>query len=147
MFNLNRAPGLTDFLMSRATTEEVLQVTSVENLTLIARGAPGGFNADLLEGMIMRNLLGSLREEYDVVVIDGPPLAAGADALVLGSFVDKVVLVLRAGTTTEDLARAKLDALGNVELPIVGAVLNALPKSAPDYEYYVHYYYADAEAV
>lgn len=147
MFNLNRAPGLTDALMERATLEDVFQETSVENLTLLARGAPGGFNADLLEGAGMRELLEKAREEYDVVVIDGPPLAAGADALVLGSFVNKVVVVLRAGTTTEDLAKAKLEALGNVELPIVGAVLNALPKSAPDYEYYVHYYYADAEAV
>ena len=147
MFNLDRSPGLTDYLMDRATLDEVRQDTSVENLTLIARGAPGGFNADLLEGHRMRDLLDQMRDEFDIVVVDGPPLAAGADVLLLGSFVDKVVIVLRAGTTTEDLAKAKLDALGNVDLPIVGAVLNALPKSAPEYEYYVHYYYADAEAV
>ncbi|MFV1985842.1 MAG: polysaccharide biosynthesis tyrosine autokinase [Gemmatimonadota bacterium] len=144
MFNLNRSPGLTDFLMDRATLDEIRQETSIENLTLLARGAPGGFNADLLESAGMRGLLDQMREEYDVVVMDGPPLAAGADVLLLGSLVNKVVVVLRAGTTTEDLAKAKLNALGNVDLPIVGAVLNALPKSAPDYEYYVHYYYADA---
>lgn len=146
MFNLHRSPGLTDYLMKRASLEDVLQDTSVDNLELIARGAPGGFNADLLEGELMVTLLDKLREDYDVVVIDGPPLAAGADVLMLGSQVDKVVIVLRAGATTEDLARAKLETLGNVDLPIVGAVLNALPKTAPDYEYYVHYYYADAEA-
>ena len=145
MFNLRRSPGLTDYLMKRASLEEALQTTSVENLTLIARGAPGGFNADLLESDRMKELLAGLREDYDVVVIDGPPLAAGADALLLGTLVDKVVVVLRAGATTEDLAKAKLEALGNVDLPIVGAVLNALPKSAPEYEYYVHYYYADAD--
>jgi len=147
MFNLDRSPGLTDYLMERATLDEIRQHTGVENLTLIARGAPGGFNADLLEGARMRAMLTQMREEYDVIVVDGPPLAAGADVLLLGAFVDKVVLVVRAGTTTEDLAKAKLEALGNVDLPIVGAVLNALPKSAPEYEYYVHYYYADAEAV
>ena len=145
MFNLHRSPGLTDYLMKRAALEDVLQKTSVDNLELIARGAPGGFNADLLESDLMVALLDKLREDYDVVVIDGPPLAAGADVLMLGSQADKVVIVLRAGATTEDLARAKLETLGNVDLPIVGAVLNALPKSAPDYEYYVHYYYADAE--
>jgi capsular exopolysaccharide synthesis family protein len=147
MFNLARAPGLTDFLMDRATLEDVVQVTSVENLTLIARGAPGGFNADLLEGRRMVSLMETLRADYDVVVMDGPPLAAGADVMLLGNLADKVVVVLRAGSTTEDLAKAKLGTLGNVDLPIVGAVLNALPKSAPEYEYYVHYYYADAEAV
>lgn len=146
MFNLHRSPGLTDYLMKRASLDDVLQDTSVDNLELIARGAPGGFNADLLESELMVALLDKLREDYDVVVIDGPPLAAGADVLMIGSQVDKVVIVLRAGATTEDLARAKLETLGNVDLPIVGAVLNALPKSAPDYEYYVHYYYADTEA-
>lgn len=147
MFNLHRSPGLTDYLMKRASLEDVLQNTSVENLQLIARGAPGGFNADLLDGELMVALLDTLREDYDVVVIDGPPLAAGADVLMLGSRVDKVVIVLRAGATTEDLAKAKLETLGNVDLPIVGAVLNALPRTAPDYEYYVNYYYADTEAV
>ncbi len=146
MFNLKRSPGLTDYLMERATLEDVLQKTTVENLTLLARGAPGGFNADLLESQRMQDLIGTLRADYDMVVMDGPPLAAGADVMLLGSLVDKVVIVLRAGTTTEDLARAKLETLGNVDLPIVGAVLNALPKSAPEYEYYVHYYYADAES-
>lgn len=144
MFNLARSPGLTDYLMDRGTLEEVRQATSVHNLTLLARGAPGGFNADLLEGERMRGLMEQLREEFDMIIMDGPPLAAGTDVLLLGAFVDKVVIVLRAGSTTEDLAKARLGALGNVDLPIVGAVLNALPKSAPDYEYYVNYYYADA---
>ncbi|MDX1394655.1 MAG: polysaccharide biosynthesis tyrosine autokinase [Gemmatimonadota bacterium] len=147
MFNLQRSPGLTDYLMDRAGAEEILEDSGIKNLTLIPRGAPGGFNADLLEGPRMVELMEKLRDEYDVVVVDGPPLAAGADALFLGGLVDKVVLVVRAGTTTEDLAKAKLEAVGNVDLPIVGAVLNALSRSAPDYEYYVHYYYADAEAV
>ena len=145
MFDLKRTPGLTDYLMGRVTLEQAQQTTSVPNLTLIARGAPGGFNADLLESERMDGMLAALREQFEVIVMDGPPLAAGADALILGQRSDKVVLVLRAGTTREDLARAKLATLGNVQLPIVGAVLNAMPKSAPYYDYYVHYYYADAE--
>lgn len=145
MFDLKRTPGLTDYLMGRVTLEQAQQVTSVPNLTLIARGAPGGFNADLLESERMDGMLAALREQFEVILVDGPPLAAGADTLILGQRSDKVVVVLRAGTTKEDLARAKLATLGNVRLPIVGAVLNAMPKSAPYYDYYVHYYYADAE--
>ncbi len=145
MFGLKRSPGLTDYLMGRSALDQVQQETNVQNLTLIARGAPGGFNADLLESERMDGLLAQLRETYGVIVIDGPPLAAGADVLMLGERSRKVVIVLRAGSTKEDLARAKLETLGNVQLPIVGAVLNAMPKSAPYYDYYVHYYYADAE--
>ncbi len=145
MFGLERSPGLTDYLMERATLEEIVQETSVQNLKLVARGAPGGFNADLLESDRMQDLMSTLRGRFDVIVIDGPPLAAGADVLMLGQRSDKVVVVLRAGATKEDLARAKLETLGNVQLPIVGAVLNAMPKSSPYYEYYVNYYYADVE--
>ncbi len=145
MFDRHRSPGLTDYLMGRAKLDDVLQDVDVENLTLIARGAPGGFNADLLESEAMYGLLQDLRGQFDVIVIDGPPLAAGADVLMLGQGCDKVILVLRAGATKQDLARAKLETLGNVHLPIVGAVLNAMPKSSPYYESYVHYYYADAD--
>ena len=145
MFDLERSPGLTDYLMGRVDVEEAQQATSVPNLTLIARGAPGGFNADLLESERMDSLLEQMRLRHEVIVLDGPPLAAGADALILGERSNKVVVVLRAGATKEDLARAKLATMGNVQLPIVGAVLNAMPKSAPYYDYYVHYYYAEAE--
>jgi capsular exopolysaccharide synthesis family protein len=145
MFDRKRSPGLTDFLMGRAQLADILQDVDVQNLTLLARGAPGGFNADLLESEAMHDLLNDLREQFEVIVIDGPPLAAGADVLMLGQRCDKVIVVLRAGATKRDLARAKLETLGNVQLPIVGAVLNAMPKSSPYYESYVNYYYADVE--
>jgi capsular exopolysaccharide synthesis family protein len=147
MFNLSRSPGLTDFLMGTASFEDVQQTTEIEHLTLIARGHSRGFNADLLDGDKLDGLIDSLRDAFEVVVVDAPPLAAGADVLMLGRRCDKVVLVLRAGSTNEELARAKLTGLGNVQLPIIGAVLNAMPESTPYYDRYVHYYYADAEPV
>lgn len=145
MFGLKKSPGLTDYLMERASFDEVLQETEVEELFLIARGNLESFNADRLDGDLMDELLAVLRESYDAVVIDAPPLAAGADALLLGERADKVLLVVRAGTTDEDLARAKLEMVGNVELHIVGTVLNAVPENAPYYDQYVSYYYAEAE--
>ena len=81
-----------------------------------------------------------------VRAIDAPPLAAGADALVLGRRSDKVIVVLRAGETDEVLARTKLELIGNVNIPIVGAVLNAVPTSSHYYPYYANYYY-EAESV
>jgi Mrp family chromosome partitioning ATPase len=94
----------------------------------------------------MDGLLAALKSNYDVVVVDGPPLAAGADALVLGRRSDKVILVLRAGETDEVLARTKLELIGNVDIPIIGAVLNAVPTSSYYYPYYANYYY-EAEPV
>ncbi|MDH3296805.1 MAG: hypothetical protein OEM96_00775, partial [Gemmatimonadota bacterium] len=104
-------------------------------------GAGTHFNLELLDSALMDGLLEALRADFDVVVVDAPPLAAGADALVLGKRADKVVVVLRAGETDEVLARTKLELIGNVDLPIVGAVLNAVPTSSHYYPYYANYYY------
>jgi tyrosine-protein kinase Etk/Wzc len=146
MFGVNRSPGLADYLKGKATAADVRQATKIEDLTMIAKGAGTHFNLELLDSALMDALLKELRTDFDVVVLDAPPLAAGADALVLGKRADKVVVVLRAGETDEVLARTKLDLIGNVDIPIVGAVLNAVPTNSHYYPYYANYYY-QAESV
>lgn len=146
MFGVERSPGLSDYLRGEATAEAIRQATKVEGLTMIAKGAGRDFNLELLDSAQMDALLESLKADFDVVVVDAPPLAAGADALVLGRRSDKVIMVLRAGETDEVLARTKLELIGNVDVPIVGAVLNAVPTSSHYYPYYANYYY-EAEPV
>ena len=141
MFAVNRAPGLADYLRGEVGAEEIRQETKVEGLTVIAKGSGKNFNLELLDSEQMNDLLAALKADFDVVVLDAPPLAAGADALVLGRRADKVVVVLRAGETDQVLARAKLELIGNVDIPIVGAVLNAVPTSSHYYPYYANYYY------
>ena len=146
-FGVDRSPGLAEYLSGRVALEAIRQVTTVENLTLIARGENRGFNPERLGSIEMEHLLEVLRRDFEVIVLDAPPLAAGADALILGKQSDKVVIVIRAGETDSQLARTKLDLIGNVDIPIVGAVLNAVPTSAHYYPYYANYYYADSETV
>ena len=146
MFGVNRSPGLADYLRGEATAEEIRQETKIDGLYMVAKGAGRNFNLELLDSATMDALLDSLKSDFDVVVLDAPPLAAGADALVLGRRSDKVIMVLRAGETDEVLARTKLDLIGNVDVPIVGAVLNAVPTSSHYYPYYANYYY-EAEPV
>jgi len=145
MFGCKRGPGLTDCLTGRAAVNDAIQPTTVDGLFLLARGHGAGFTSDLLDGPEMRRLLETLRERFDVVLLDAPPLAAGADALVLGELCEKVILVVRAGETDTALARAKLQMIGNVDLTIVGAILNAVPSTAEYYPYYATYYYSDAQ--
>jgi len=146
MFAVQRSPGLADYLRGETTPDEIRQATKVDGLTVIAKGAGKNFNLELLDSTEMDALLTALKADFDVVVLDAPPLAAGADALVLGRRADKVVVVLRAGETDQVLARAKLELIGNVDVPIVGAVLNAVPTSSHYYPYYANYYY-EAEPV
>lgn len=141
MFGVQRSPGLADYLRGEATAEEIQQETQIDGLTMVAKGTGRNLNLELLDSATMDALLQSLKSDFDVVVLDAPPLAAGADALVLGRRSDKVIMVLRAGETDEVLARTKLDLIGNVDVPIVGAVLNAVPTSSHYYPYYANYYY------
>lgn len=146
MFGVERSPGLAEYLAGKALASEIRQATQVDGLTMIAKGAGSHFNLELLDSAMMDALLAELRADFDVVVLDAPPLAAGADALVLGKRADKVILVLRAGETDEVLARTKLDLIGNVDIPIVGAVLNAVPTNAHYYPYYANYEYEGQKA-
>jgi capsular exopolysaccharide synthesis family protein len=143
MFELSTSPGLADYLLDRAELQDTEQPTEIEHLTLMARGDHTDFSAELLNSDRMRELIEELAERYENVVLDAPPLAAGADALLLGESADKVVMVVRAGETDEGLALAKLGTIGNVNLPFAGAVLNAVPEKAHYYEYYASHYYTD----
>jgi capsular exopolysaccharide synthesis family protein len=144
MFGLLRSPGLSDYLLGRAELTDAEQSTEIDNLALLPRGDHTGFSVELLDSDRMRELLALLADRYDNVVLDAPPLAAGADTLILGQLADKVVVVFRAGETDEGMALAKMGTVGNVELPFAGAVLNAVPEKAHYYSYYASHYYVDA---
>ena len=72
----------------------------------------------------LRERLGELREEFDYLVVNAPPLNAFADGMVLGRMVDGVVLILEADTTRREAAVRVTEALRNSRIPVLGAVLN-----------------------
>lgn len=147
LFGAKASPGLTECLSNGTALADVLQATDVPGLVLLAHGRLRGFDTELLDGSGMEALLEEVRERFDVVVVDGPPLAAGPDAALLGQKADQVLLVLRRGETDRDVAQTRLDGLIGFDLPLVGAVLNDVPESAPYYRYYTPYYYLEEGGV
>ena len=141
LFGLQSNPGLTECLTNGVPVGDVLQATDVPGLVLLAHGRLRGFDPDYLDGPEMDRILQELQDRFDVIVVDGPPLAAGPDAALLGQRSDQVLLVLRTGTTDRDVAQTRLDGLAGFDLPIVGAVLNDVPDTAPYYRYYAPYQY------
>lgn len=147
LFGVASSPGLTEVLQGRVPLAEALRSTDVPGLWLLPRGSMRDFSADLLEGKEMRAVLGQLRASFRSVVVDGPPLVAGADALVLGELADQVLMILRVGMTDRDLARARLEAIGAFDVPLVGVVLNDVPPTTPYYHDYGKYEYQIADEV
>jgi Mrp family chromosome partitioning ATPase len=83
----------------------------------------------------MGDLLARIRSEYQVILIDSPPLGAGVDPLVLGSLAGNMLLVLRTGITDRALAEAKLKMLDRLPIRLLGTVLNGFD-AADAYRYY-----------
>ena len=89
----------------------------------------------------MAELLARLKQDFSVMIIDTPPLAAGIDAMLIGANADAVLAVLRTGRTDLELARTKLASYAQaLNVPIIGAVLNDVQETKGPYRYYAYTY-------
>ena len=136
-FGIERRPGLLDYLAGDAALESVLQGTSHDNLTLMARGKSHERGPELLMSTAMSQLIAELESRYHVVIVDSPPLGAGIDPFVLGTVTGKMLLVLRSGETDRRIAEAKLKLLDRLPIQLLGAVLNDFHEEA-SYPYYAY---------
>jgi tyrosine-protein kinase Etk/Wzc len=133
-----RKPGLTDLLRGDATRADILQETTVPHLHFIGCGTRTSHAPEHLGSESMAQLMGTLRTEYDVIIVDSAPLAAGIDALALGTVTGNMLLVVRGGRTNRELAEAKLDVVERLPIRLLGAVINAARMDASD-RYYAYY--------
>ncbi len=134
-FGIPVTPGLVDYLHGHASVDSIVRSTASENLFLIPRGTRRNRAPELLTSELMNSLVHAMRLQFDVVIIDSPPLAAGIDAYALGAAAGSMLIVLRPAKTDRKLAAAKLDVLDRLPIRILGAVLNAVPGGGA-YRYY-----------
>ena len=123
-FNCQKKPGLTNYLTGVASLEDVLQETYIPNLTLIACGSMIPNPSELLGSERMQKFVAGISKRFDMVVFDTPPLLAASDAVILGTMVDGVAMVVRSGQTHRDTIKRKLELFQNVQARVLGAILN-----------------------
>lgn len=137
LFELRNSVGLTTILFDAALhLEDVLQNTTVDNLRVITSGPIPPNPSEILGSKRMGNLIEALQEQADIVIFDSPPIMAAADAPVLATRLDGVLLVIVYGRTRRGLARRSHDALSAVGATVLGVVLNRLPNRGQGYGYY-----------
>jgi capsular exopolysaccharide synthesis family protein len=140
IFQLVNLGGLTDLLTSpEMEIKAYLRGTNVEDLQVLTSGFLPPNPSELLNSQRMQKLLASLSEMMDVVIFDSPPVTAFADARVLSSRVDGVMLVTQASHTRRDLARQAVASLQQAGANLLGAVLNRVSPSSTGYTYYRYY--------
>lgn len=139
----NLAGGRTE---SGRSVADVIRPTNVRGLSLLTCGALPTNPSNLLSGLRMRVLLQELAQSFDLVILDTPPVLATADAGILSSIADGVLLVVRAGQTDRVAAKRAHQQLVNVGARIVGTVLNDPGGEVSQYgDYYYPYDYAAEE--
>ena len=142
-FKTQRSPGLTELIVGDVTLEDVMHETEVPNLSLIASGRFPPNPAELLGSSRMQEVLHQAKAQFDIVLLDSPPLLAVTDAAVLSTMVDGVVLVIRTERTKRDAVRRALGHIRSVRGRLLGVVLNDVDlRSGAYYGSYGHYYYS-----
>jgi capsular exopolysaccharide synthesis family protein len=155
IFDQANAWGLSDLLRERTPcgeypAEALARQTHIPRLSLLPSG-PGSVNVSrLLHSARMADLLNRMREDFDAVLIDTPPVLQLADARILSRLADAVVLVFRAGQTTREAAAMAVNAFEADGVPVLGTVLNDWNPRTMGYGYYpASYlpYYPDASSL
>ncbi len=120
-----KSPGFTNYLFKQATFEDIVRKTDFENLYYIAAGTIPTNPSEILGSDQMRDFINKLKEEYDVVILDSPPVMTITDAEILSHIVDMSILVVFAEKTEVDwLVEATTQLTSHGQKSFIGTVLN-----------------------
>lgn len=141
IFGLPNDKGLVSVLQTGMLSDPSLLETEVPKLFVMPSGPVDKDALDVLHSPALPTLLAQLRTQFDMILIDTPPMLQVADARVLSRLADGVVLVIRSGQTTRAIARAAVERLIEDGTPLLGSILNDwIPDGIDGYaEYYQQY--------
>jgi succinoglycan biosynthesis transport protein ExoP len=139
-FGLPSAVGLSNVLLGEVGWRDVLLVVEgIPGLDVLPAGPPSRRASDLV-GRGLAELLESAAGDYDLVVLDAPPLLGFAEPLEMAISVDGVIVVARAGQTSRKAVATVLATLNRLRARVVGLVLNEVHRELSDSYYYYGYY-------
>ena len=141
-FGLPNEVGFTNVLVGDASLSEAVQrIPGEPRLAILPAGPPPPNPSELLSTKRTADVLSSLKEEADYVLVDSPPVLPVSDSIVIAGIVDATIIVVTANSTTKRQAQRALEQLQQVDAPIIGAVLNAVGRGAGGYGYSYGYSY------
>jgi capsular exopolysaccharide synthesis family protein len=136
-FKKSNRVGLSNTLAGQTPLQQCLLDTYIDHLTLLSSGTTPPNPAELLSSNRMNHLLVELKEQFEIVIVDSPPILAVTDAQVLAAKCDGVLCVLRSGKVKRQMAQKTMERLQHVNANILGVLLNRiqLKKSDAVYSY------------
>jgi len=132
---VDQEAGLSELLSGEAEINDVLFHIDVPNLAFMSSGSVPAHPVDLLDSKTMKALLNTLRNMYDLVIIDTPPIVPVTDAGIIGSMCDGVLMVVQAGRTQRGIIRHAEELLYQSHAKVLGHVLTNIEYHLPEYIY------------
>lgn len=136
LFGLPNNEGLSNLIVKKIDYTEYLQKCFIENLSIITAGPLPPNPAEMINSNSFRALLETLKNEFDILLIDSPPIIPVTDAAILSSLSDATIVVACAQKVETKMLKVSLELLKNVSANILGIVLNKVPFNYS----YNHYY-------
>lgn len=136
MFGMTNTFGLTTVLTKRGTLLETVSKCDVKNLHLLPSGPIPPNPAELLSSRAMKEFLKEAKEQYDIILLDTPPVLAVTDAQVLANQCDGTILVVSSGKAEIDAVKKSKELLESANANLLGVVLNNKKTQNTHYYYY-----------
>jgi polysaccharide biosynthesis transport protein len=142
IFSLPRTKGLSSYLTGRVPLKEAIEKTSLENIWVLPCGPIPPNPAELLNSTKMRDVMAEVRDVFDIVLIDTPPVLAVIDPIIVSALADSVVLVVQANKIPRKSFMNSVNELKKNNAKIIGVVFNGVRSSEHKYYYrgYEQYY-------
>ena len=143
MLHVTNNLGLTNYLLKQNTLEEVIQTTSLPSLDFLASGKLPSSSLGILSSSQMKDLINELKQRYDFVFFDSPPIMGVSDASILASEVDITLQVIQYRRYPQPMNIRAKQLIEKVGGNLVGIVLNNINMSQDESYYYYSGYYHD----
>lgn len=145
MFNVSNISGLTDVLTGQKDIDKCIEKTKVKNLDILKAGKIPPNPSEILQSKKMRNFMEVIKEYYDYIFIDSPPVGIVADASILAQYSDGTILLVAANEADIEAVKVAKERLEGVNANILGAILNKFEVDSSSYGYYNYYYGSTSE--
>jgi capsular exopolysaccharide synthesis family protein len=139
VFRVKNLNGLTKYLTEGLALEDLIHATPIPMLFLVNSGPVPPNPLELLGSEKMAELLHQLKESFDIIFVDTPPVLAVSDVLVLGSLLDGAILVVQGGRTQHEALKLTQEKLTAHKIKSLGAILNNVKMR--DFDKYHRYSY------
>jgi capsular exopolysaccharide synthesis family protein len=134
-FNISNLCGISEVLIGAETLDTAIQNYNY-NLDILTSGKIPPNPSEIINSTAMSNLLEELKKEYDILIIDSPPLEVVTDGQILSTKVDGTILVVKAGESKIEAVKEAKNILNKVGANIIGVVINKVKDNKNKYYYY-----------